>query len=110
MINNDFTAAMSSEELLAGEARHTSTEQSRKLAMAAGLTKSYDELNQAWQQNPSLYLVALSGAIAAYDENKNIEELLVGCIARLASVVDENCDLVDRAMEIVRAGAANQAS
>jgi len=42
MLNNDFTAAMTSEELLSGETRYADNEQSRKLAMAAGLTMSSD--------------------------------------------------------------------
>jgi hypothetical protein len=52
MIDSDFTAAMTSEELLLGEARHSDAEPSRRLAMAAGLTKSSDELNKAWEHNP----------------------------------------------------------
>jgi hypothetical protein len=40
MIDNDFTATMTSEELVLGEARHCDAEPSRRLAMAAGLTKS----------------------------------------------------------------------
>jgi hypothetical protein len=110
MIDNDFTAAMTSEELLSGEARHSSSEQSRRLAMAAGLTKSSDELQQVWEQNPEQYLATLIAAIAAYDENKNIEELLVGCIARLVSIVNEDSELVDRALEIVKDSADEQAS
>lgn len=110
MLDNDFKAAISPTELLAGETRHAETEQSRKLAMAAGLTKSCDELEQAWQQDPSLYLTTLNGAIAAYNENKNIEELLVGCIARLASVVDKDREEVESAMSIIRDAAINQAS
>jgi len=44
MISSDFTAAMTDQELRDGEARHAEVEQSRKLAMAAGLTKSSDDL------------------------------------------------------------------
>jgi hypothetical protein len=110
MIDNDFTAAMTSEELLFGEARHSSAEQSRRLAMTAGLTKSSNELQQVWEHNPQLYLETLSGAIAAYDSNKNIEELLVGCIARLVSIVNDDSELVDRALEIVKDTADEQAS
>jgi hypothetical protein len=110
MLNNDFTAALTSSDLLSGEARHTDIEQSRKLAMAAGLTKSSEELQWAWEKDRSLYLTTLSGAIAAYDENKDIEELLVSCIARLVSVVDEDSAVVNRAMEIVSDGRADQAS
>ena len=43
--------------------------------------------------------------MTAYDENKNLEELLVGAVARLASVVDRDDDVIDRALEIVSAGA-----
>jgi len=110
MLNNDFTAAMTSEELLSGETRYADNEQSRKLAMAAGLTRSSDELQRAWQQDRSLYLTTLRGAIAAYEDNKNIEELLVNCIARLASVVNEEDDIVSRAMEIVNADKATLSS
>ena len=78
------------------------SEQSRKLAMAIALTKSSEELQRAWQGDHSLYLTALSGAIAAYEDNKNIEELLVGCIARLVSVVEEGSDVVDRAVDIIK--------
>ena len=111
MVDNNFTAAMTEEELLFGEARHRSEEPSRRLAMAAGLTKSSDELAQAWQQDPNLYLAALSGAIVAYDENKDIQDLLLGCIVRLASVVEDGeNEVVRRAMEIIAAGALGQAS
>ena len=111
MVDNNFTAAMTEKELLLGEARHRSEEPSRRLAMAAGLTNSSKELSRAWEQDPELYLVALSGAIAAYEENKSLEELLVGCIVRLVSVVDdEENEVVRRAMEIIAAGAAGQAS
>jgi hypothetical protein len=95
---------MTSEEFLAGEIRHTSGEQSRKLAMAAGLTKSRDELKKVWESNPATYMVAMQGAIAAYDESKNLEELLVGAIARLAGVVGRDDEVMDRALEIVSAG------
>ena len=102
MIDNSFTAAMTSEELLTGEARHSSEEQSRRLAMAAGLTKSSKELAQAWKQDPELYMTTLKAAIAAYEENKSVEELLVGAIARLVSVAEGGeDDVVERAMEIV---------
>ena len=46
----------------------------------------------------------LKGAITAYDENKNLEELLVGTIARSASVADQD-DVMDRALKIISAGA-----
>jgi hypothetical protein len=111
MLNNDFIAAITSEELLSGETRHTNIDQSRKLAMAAGLTRSSEELQRAWQDDPSLYLTTLSGAIAAYEENKNIEELLVSTVARLVSVVDGGDDVVvQRAMEIIEANTATHAS
>ena len=74
--------------------------------MSAGLSKSNSELEEIWDQDPELYLVTLKGAIAAYEENKNVWELLISCIARLASVVKEqeeaNGALIDRAVEIVR--------
>ena len=106
MIENEFLAAITREAFLAGEARHQEAEQSRKLAMSAGLSKSNSELEEIWDQDPELYLVTLKGAIAAYEENKNVRELLISCIARLASVVKEqgeaNGALIDRAVEIVR--------
>jgi hypothetical protein len=102
LISNDFTAAMSSQDLLEGEARHKEAEESRMLAMSAGLTKSSQELEQAYAQDPELYLVALKGAIAAYEDCKNIEELLIGCLARLVSVVEESDDVTARIVEIVK--------
>ena len=53
---------MTPEEFLVGETRHESGEQSRKLAIAAGLTKSRDELKEAWDSNPEMYMVTLRGA------------------------------------------------
>jgi hypothetical protein len=103
MLENDFTAAMTSEEFLSGEDRHSDAELSRRLAMAAGLTKSSEELAEAWVDNPELFKVTLRGAIAAYDDCKNVEELLLGCLARLVSVVDEDSDEVNRDMEIIKA-------
>ena len=43
--------------------------------MAAGLTKGSDELSRAWEQDSKLYLTTLKGAIAAYEENKSLEEM-----------------------------------
>ena len=107
---NSFTAAMSIAALQRGETRHIGTETSRKLAMAAGLTKSSDELSEAWEADPAIYLTTLKGAIAAYDQNKHIEEALMGCVARLVSVIDEKGAEVDvvvgRALEIVKGGDA----
>ena len=77
MITNDFTPTMSLEELQAGEERHTATIPSRRLAMTAGLTKSSKELAEAWDKNGELYLVTLRAAVAAYEENKHLEDLLV---------------------------------
>ena len=106
MIENEFLAAITREAFLEGEARHQEAEQSRQLAMSAGLSKSSSELQEIWDQDPELYLVTLKGAIAAYEENKNVQELLISCIARLASVVEEQGDansaLIDKAVEIVR--------
>jgi hypothetical protein len=103
--HNEFLAAMTDEDFLAGETRHQEAEPSRKLSMAAGLTKSSEELNQTWKTNPELYLMALKGAISAFEENENVKELLVGSIARLVSVIDTDDDeisnIVDRAMEII---------
>lgn len=104
MIKNDFVAAMTNEQLLEGETGHSKARSSRRLAMAAGLTKSSDELKQAWTRNPEAYITTLKGAIAAYEDNKNLEELLIGCLARLVCIVDEEegiSEAVERAMEIV---------
>ncbi len=102
MITNDFEAEMPLHDFLKGEARHKEAEQSRMLAMTAGLTKSSKELEEAYEKNPELYLVALKGAIAAYEDCKNIEELLLSSLARLVSVVEEGDDVTDRVLEIVR--------
>lgn len=111
MLTNDITPAMTSEELITGETRHSATEHSRKLAMTAGLTKSSDELSRAWEKDPELYLSTLKAAIAAYDDNKSLEELLVSAVARLVSVVDGGGGgVVERAVEIVSGGRTDQAS
>lgn len=102
MIDNHFTAAMTTAELLSGEASHQDAEPSRKLAMAAGLTKSSEELARAWEADSELYIATLKGAISAYENNNNLEELLVGCIARLTSVVDGNSDVIESALEILK--------
>lgn len=103
MIYSTFAAAMTEQELAIGEARHSKGESSRRLAMTAGLTKDSEELSEAWELNSKPYLTVLKGAIAAYEDNKALEDLLIGCIARLASVVDGEYDgVVERAMEIIR--------
>ena len=51
-----------------------------------------------------MYLTTLTGAVEAYDENRGLEELLVGAIARLASVVDQDDDVMERVLEIVSSG------
>jgi hypothetical protein len=105
VIDNEFIAAMTDEDFLAGEIRHQESESSRKLSMAAGLTKSSEQLKQTRNKNPELYLMALKGAIAAFEDNENVKELLVGSIARLVSVIDTDdekvSNIVDRAMEII---------
>jgi len=111
MITSDFTAAMTDQELLDGEALNVKAEQSRKLAMVAGLTKSSDELRQAWRKDPELFLTTLNGAIAAYEQNDLVEELLRGAIARLVSIVDETeSELVEAAMAIVMNNESEEAS
>lgn len=93
---DSFTAAMTLTTLSNGEIRHRNVELSRQLAMTAGLTKTSDELSQAWETDPELYIVTLKGAIAAYDENQTLEYLLAKCIARLASVVDQDDEAIDQ--------------
>ena len=111
MITSDFTAAMTSQELQDGEARHQENEQSRKLSMAAGLTKSSAELKQVWEKDPELFLTTLKGAIAAYEQNELVEELLRGAIARLVSIVDDTeSELVEAAMAIVMSDESEEAS
>jgi hypothetical protein len=78
MIDNQFEAAMTMKELVEGEARHNSEQESRRVAMLAGLTSSSTVLTQAWEQDPKLYMTTLKGAIRAYEENANLEELLTG--------------------------------
>ena len=73
-----------------GEARHAEIEQSRKMAMAAGLTKSSDQLREVWESDPESYKTLLQCAVAAYEQNWLVEELLRWAIARLVSVVDKN--------------------
>ena len=87
MIENQFEAAMTMKELVEGEDRHNSEEDSRRTAMAAGLTSSSVVLTQAWEKDPELYITTLKGAIRAYEENANLEELLRGCIGRLLNSV-----------------------
>lgn len=105
MIDNQFEASMTMKELVEGEIRHNSEEESRRVAMAAGLARSSAVLTQAWGHDPELYIVTLKGAIRAYEENTNLEELLRGCIARLISVVDtEDGDVeqvIEKSLEIV---------
>ncbi|MEZ5491998.1 MAG: hypothetical protein R3F50_17055 [Gammaproteobacteria bacterium] len=100
-----FHAAMTIEELLDGEARHRDIEQSRKLAMAAGLTKSSRQLRDTWEKNPEAYTTLLKGAVAAYEQNELVEELLRGAMARLASIVtDSDPELLKVVMSIIGSG------
>ena len=105
---------MTISELQTGELRHQEAKLSRKLAMAVSLTKSSSELKLAWETDPSTFLTTLKGAIAAYDENKNVETLLVHTISSLASVIDGEESDVDyvtmRALEIVRGDETDQPS
>lgn len=111
MITNTFTAAMTEEELIIGEARHQEGEKSKRLVMAAGLTNSNEELSLALEKDEELYMTLLRGAVTAYEENKSLNELLVCTLSRLVSVVnDENNEVVNRAMEIIRANATGKAS
>lgn len=65
MIENAFSAAMTDEEFLSGETRHQKAEQSRKLAMAAGLTKTSEKLKQVWESNPQLFLKDRGGQFSS---------------------------------------------
>jgi hypothetical protein len=107
LITGDFDAAMSPQDFIEGEARHKEAEESRMFALTIGLTKSSEELEQAYRDDRELYLVALKEAIEAYENCKNIEELLIGSLARLVSVVEESDDVTDRIMEIVRQGSTS---
>lgn len=106
MLENSFQAAMTEKELHEGEQRYSKAEKSRKLAMAAGLTKNSDELLKVWTNDQAKYATVLEAAINAYEDNESLEELLRACVARLVSVVDTEegsiGDLVVRAMEIVQ--------
>jgi len=81
---------MTTEEMQSGEARHAKIEPSRKLAMAAGLTKSSDDLREVWESDKEAYLTLLKGAVAAYEQNQLVEELLRGAIGRLVSVIGQD--------------------
>ena len=103
MIANRFTAAMTEFEFLTGETRYMEEQEARKMAMMTGLTMSSDELAYNWENQPQTHILALNRAIAAYKSNKLLEELLVNCIARLASVVsDGDDDSLGLAMQIIR--------
>jgi hypothetical protein len=79
--------------------------------MAAGLTKDSEELKQAWESDPELFLVTLKGAVAAYEQNELFEELMRGAIARLASVIgDADSELLKAVMAIVGRGNSDDAS
>jgi hypothetical protein len=105
MIDSQFEAAVTMKELEEGEASHNAEEESRRIAMAAELTSSSAVLTQAWEKDSKLYMTTLKGAIRAYEENTNLEELLRGCIARLISVVDAEDgaveQVIEKALEIV---------
>jgi hypothetical protein len=45
--------------------------------------------NRKGEADPETYKTLLKGAVAAYEHNELIEELLRGAIARLVSVVDQ---------------------
>lgn len=96
MTDSHFQAAMTEDEMLDGEARHAEIEQSRRLAMTAGLIKSSDELRGVWDSDSDTYQTLLNGAVAAYEQNILVEELLRSAIGRLVSVVDE--DQVERGL------------
>ena len=111
MITSDFDPAMTSAEMESGETRHQKVEPSRKLAMAAGLTKSSDELRKVWESDKEAYEILLKGAVAAYEQNELVEELLRGAIGRLVSVVDEDVDseLLEAAFTVAAAGEVDEA-
>lgn len=89
MISSNFAATMTDDELKDGEANHQKVEPSPKMAMAAGLTKSSDELKRIWENERDAYLTLLGGAAVAYEQNKFVEEFLRNAIARVTSVVDD---------------------
>lgn len=63
MIDNVLVVAMTDEDFLQGETRHQEAEQSRKLAMAAGLSKSSEEFKQTWVKDPDFCLMALKALL-----------------------------------------------
>ena len=99
----EFEPAMTQKELLDGEKLHLEIEETRKLVMAAGLTKSSVELEESWDIDPETYTTLLKGAVAAYEHNELLEELLRSSVARLVWVTDKNDitpELLERCKEI----------
>lgn len=103
MIISEFQGAMTNEELLDGEIRHNGIEQSRKLVMAVGLTRSSHQLRSTWEKDPKTYTALLISAVSGYEQYQLVEELLRGAIARLVSIIDPNDvprQLLERCLDI----------
>lgn len=51
-------------------------------------------------------MAALSGAVTAFEENESLNELLIGTLAKLVCVLNnEGSKVTDRAIGIIRANA-----
>jgi len=107
---NRFAASMSEEELENGELLHLELEKNRRTAMICGLTKSSDQLFDAFLLEPDVYLDALKLSVNAFDHYENLLILLAKAVTNLHAVAEEigiegndfnNQRTLNRALEVI---------
>lgn len=86
---NDFEAAMTKAEFEQGEIGHHSIEKCRRLIMAAGLTKSSEELREVCRGDMASHAELLKLALEATEHYANVIDLLSGCVARIYDIYQE---------------------
>ena len=81
----DFGPLMSEEEIAEGEATFSEFGVYRRAVMAAGLTKSRDELIDSWKTDPEVCVDLLDMALQAYEQHELALQFLKVSISRLAT-------------------------
>ncbi len=92
-----FDSAMTIHELELGEFKHLQLDKIRRVSMIAGLTKTADEMKDAYQRDPNAVWAAIDFAVQAHDHYSNLIEMIETTVARLYSVTDDS--QIDESME-----------
>ena len=78
------------------------------MAMSVALTRSSDQLKEAFEQDPAAFIDLVGCGIAARDHFENVLDLLSGAVARLGAVTygysgsKQSEEILRKAREIIQ--------